>query len=158
MENLPRSPDDSPSSGEKLGQELTEIFNSNKIDSQATITAEHTPTAAKRMEISELLSPPSIERRVGVALETCDFKPTPELREGLKDYYVEHYSLATLVDSVLVVDPAQMNDSQKAEYKMFISSLQIESTNPDDLPDRMDDLLKNGRFISDREVSGPLLL
>ncbi len=116
------------------------------------------PEANQYIDPNEILRPELMEQRVGSALETCDFEPTPELKTSMTEYYTEHYSLASAVDSVLSADPKALDETERADQVTLLGNLQIETAKPDDIEKQIKDVTEKGKFTADRDVSGPLLL
>ena len=54
------------------------------------------------------IGPERLDARVEAAVEACDFEPTPQLSEGLKDYFDTNYKVAATVESLLDEDPQAM--------------------------------------------------
>ncbi|MEI6481320.1 MAG: hypothetical protein WCO19_03380 [Candidatus Saccharibacteria bacterium] len=77
---------------------------------------------------AEMLQPEVLEQRTETALEKCDFEATPELKDGIKSYYEQHYALAAGVETVLVEDPQMLSEEDRAQR---IATMQEAQSRPD---------------------------
>lgn len=100
----------------------------------------------------------NVEQAVNGSLERAAFKETVELHESQAGYYTEHYALGQAVATVIETDPSLLEPSEREEQMALLDNLSIESRGTADFDVEFEQLIKNGLWDKNRDVTGPLLI